>query len=93
MVWLYWKAICGTAILVAISSQTLGAELLVGVATADITPPQPAPLSGQFHLRISTGVETPLTANVVAIESRDGEERKASVGQKTPGRRRHTENG
>ena len=47
-------------------------ELLVGAASADITPTGPVALYGQFALRISNKVETPLTANVVALESRGG---------------------
>ena len=47
-------------------------ELHIGTATADITPVLPVALMGQFHLRIAQTVETPLTANVVALESRDG---------------------
>ena len=47
-------------------------ELLIGTATADITPTLPVALDGQFHLRIAKTIETPLTANVIALESRDG---------------------
>jgi len=46
-------------------------ELLVGTASTDITPAGPVALWGQFHLRISRAVETPLTASVIALESRD----------------------
>lgn len=49
------------------------ATLSIGVASADITPPGPVALRGQFHLRISQKVETPLTANVLAMESRAGD--------------------
>jgi hypothetical protein len=45
-------------------------ELLVGTTTVDITPIEPAAVSGQFHLRIAKEVETPVTANVIALESR-----------------------
>ena len=45
-------------------------ELLVGTATVDITPTGPVAVSGQFSLRIAKAVETPLTANVIALESR-----------------------
>ena len=48
----------------------LAAELLVGTAVADITPTGPIAVSGQFHLRIAKTVETPITANVIALESR-----------------------
>lgn len=67
--------LCGvaaTVVLLAGSGSVCAAELYVGAASADITPDKPAPLSGQFHLRISTGVESPLTANAVAIESHRG---------------------
>jgi hypothetical protein len=47
-------------------------ELHIGTATADITPKLPVALMGQFNLRIADTVETPLTANVIALESRDG---------------------
>ncbi len=48
------------------------AKLKIGTAVADITPALPVALSGQFYLRIAKTVETPLTANVIALESRDG---------------------
>ena len=69
----YLKTICFSTVLLAISSPILGAELFVGAASVDITPEKPAALAGQFHLRISTGVESRVTTNAVAIESRDGD--------------------
>jgi hypothetical protein len=47
----------------------LAAELLVGTAEVDITPKEPVAVSGQFHMRIAKNVETPITANVIALES------------------------
>jgi hypothetical protein len=47
------------------------AELLVGASSADITPPEPTALDGQFELRISQKVDTPLTANVLVLDSRE----------------------
>ena len=44
--------------------------LFVGWATADITPPKPVALVGQLNKRISTGVRDPLTATVLALETR-----------------------
>jgi hypothetical protein len=55
-------------------SEGSAAELLVGAASADITPEGPVAVSGQFHLRIARKIETPVTANVVALESRRGDE-------------------
>lgn len=75
------KAVCGRTwmLMVAIGmtvagpTYSLAAELRIGAATADITPVGPVALAGQFHLRISRAVETPLCASVLVLESRDGE--------------------
>lgn len=45
------------------------AEFRAGTAKKEITPPKSVPLWGQFHFRPSQGVETPLTVNVLALES------------------------
>ena len=55
------------------SANTVASELLVGAASADITPSRPVALDGQFELRVSRKVDTPITANVVVLESREGE--------------------
>lgn len=49
------------------------AELWVGAATVDITPEKPVALTGQRRVRIAKEAETPITATVLALESRDGE--------------------
>lgn len=46
-------------------------QLYVGTSTTDITPTLPVALSGQFHLRIAEKSETPLTANVLVLETRE----------------------
>ena len=56
------------------NSAATAAELHVGAATVDVTPEGPVAVSGQFHLRIARKVETPVTANVIALESRRGDE-------------------
>lgn len=48
-----------------------GAQLNVGAASIDITPPKAVALWGQFGLRLSTGHATPLTANIIAMRSGD----------------------
>ena len=48
------------------------AELHIGAATISITPDAPVPLSGQMRTRISQRVDSPVTASVLVIESRDG---------------------
>jgi len=47
----------------------LHAEFLVGTSSTDITPDGPVALTGQFHLRIASQADTPLTANVIVVES------------------------
>lgn len=47
-------------------------ELNIGTATVDITPTLPVAVMGQFNLRIANTIETPLTANVIAMESKRG---------------------
>jgi hypothetical protein len=57
-------------ILVCCAWELRAADLYIGTATADITPALPVAVTGQFHLRIAQTAETPLTANVVVVESR-----------------------
>ncbi len=49
-------------------------KLFVGGATVSITPDRPVALWGQMHTRISKGVESPVTATVLVLESRSGSE-------------------
>jgi len=49
-------------------------ELYIGTATADISPKLPVALLGQFELRIAHKATTPLTANILALESRKGDQ-------------------
>lgn len=46
-----------------------GGDFQVGVASVDMTPPKEVALWGQFHLRVSHTPETPLTANIVALQA------------------------
>ena len=59
--------------LLLLAAETMAGEFLVGAASADITPSEPVALDGQFELRISQKAATPITANVVALESRQGD--------------------
>jgi len=71
---MFWKSLIITGFLINILLPLQGglaAELLVGTAEADITAAGPVAVSGQFHLRIAKTVETPITANVIALESRE----------------------
>jgi hypothetical protein len=61
---------CGLLLLVA---NAPAAELLVGAGSADITPNEPVALDGQMGLRVSQKPTTPVTANVIVLESRQGE--------------------
>ncbi len=51
-------------------------DIYIGASTVDITPRLPVALMGQFHLRIANEIATPLSANVIVIESK---EQKAGV--------------
>ncbi len=59
----------------AMDAQTPPADsqLWIGTATADITPNTPAALTGFQTVRITSTIQSPLTANVLAIESRCGD--------------------
>jgi len=66
-------AACGLLI-VGLAAELFAAAparpILVGWATADITPPQPVNLVGQMSKRISQSVRDPLTATVLALETK-----------------------
>jgi len=80
---MFRKSLVMVGFLVAILMSSPGgfaAELMVGTAVIDITPKEPVALSGQFNLRIAKTVETPVTANVIALESRqDGLSRDVAI--------------
>jgi len=65
-------------VLASLTPPVIAAELHVGAARRNITPDGPIPLSGQMHTRISKAVESPVFAEAIALESRDGQ---ASVDQ------------
>jgi len=48
------------------------AQIHVGASEVSITPSRPVALEGSFRLRISQGVDSPITASVVVLESRGG---------------------
>jgi len=74
------KRILPAAVLLALWAGTARAELLVGTAGVSITPPLPVAVSGQFPLRVAKTVESPVTANAIALESRrNGEAGDAAV--------------
>ena len=49
------------------------APLLIGVATADITPGDNYPMSGYYHERLAEGTLDPLKAKAVVFRSPSGE--------------------
>ena len=64
-------------ILIAIGFLThpaLPQQLYVGVSTVDITPSQPVALDGQRHVRIAKEAATPITATVLAMESKQDQQ-------------------
>lgn len=57
----------------ALTATTLpAAELWIGGATTSITSDKPVPLDGHRNLRVSNKIESPVTATVLALESREG---------------------
>jgi len=51
-----------------------GANIYIGASSVDITPETPVALMGQFHLRIAEEINTPLSANIIALESQENGE-------------------
>ena len=45
------------------------ASLYVGWEQTDITPPEPVLIAGQFHARVSEGVDDPITTTAMAIDA------------------------
>ena len=58
------------AFVVGAASVAASAELWIGASQADITPERPVALTGGMTAPISKGVNSPVTANVLALESR-----------------------
>lgn len=50
-------------------------EIWIGTASISITPEQPVALTGQMRTRVAREVESPVIANVLAFESRQGEQK------------------
>ncbi|MGE0760371.1 MAG: hypothetical protein AB7F89_05390 [Pirellulaceae bacterium] len=60
------------ALFITLAADAHGGELRAGATTVNITPERPIALWGQLHTRISTGVESPVMASILALESREG---------------------
>ncbi|MDY0165771.1 MAG: hypothetical protein RBS80_04460 [Thermoguttaceae bacterium] len=56
------------------AAPAVAAELWIGTAMADITPDRPVPLTGNTTVRIGREVHSRLVANVLVLESRDGQQ-------------------
>lgn len=65
-------AICCAAGL-AMAGEPAAGQLHVGWATVDITPSAPVVLDGSGYKRVTSEVEDPVTATVLALETRDGD--------------------
>lgn len=60
------------ALILCCSLNSSASEIYIGKSEANISPALPVALMGQFNLRIAHTAATPLTANVVALETRQG---------------------
>ncbi len=69
--------LCLTAIILSFASMATPAELEIGVAVTDITPPTAYRMSGYFHERLSSGAHDPLRAKAMVF--RQGETQAALV--------------
>jgi hypothetical protein len=58
----------------AVGAEPVAGQLYVGWATVDITPSERVVLDGSGYKRVTNEVEDPVTATVLAIETRDGDE-------------------
>jgi len=56
----------------AIADEPAPGQLYAGWATVDITPSDPVVLDGSGYKRVTNEVEDPVTATVLALETRDG---------------------
>ncbi|NQT52042.1 hypothetical protein HQ576_08325, partial [bacterium] len=65
----------GVAVATLLASACSGwaAQIHVGSSETSITPDRPVALEGAFRLRISKGVDSPIMASVVVLESREGD--------------------
>ncbi len=66
----FWAACLAAVLSVASAS---AATLHVGASSVSITPDKPVAVCGQMHTRIAREVESPVQANALAMESRDGD--------------------
>ena len=70
----FWAIAAGLGLVLVDGLCAAETELLIGAASASITPEEPIALDGQFHARIAKKVDNPITATAVAIEARqDGQ--------------------
>ncbi len=67
-----YRVLITVSLIVSGSMELKADDLYIGKASIDITPKIPVALLGQFHLRLATSIETPLTANIIALESKSG---------------------
>ncbi|MBS3761935.1 MAG: hypothetical protein KGZ25_01405, partial [Planctomycetes bacterium] len=58
---------------------TVNSKFLIGWSSTDITPEEPIVLRGQFHARVSEGVNDPVTATVLALAPQDTDNANAAI--------------
>ena len=61
------------ALLLTATCSGRAAQVYVGSSETSITPDRPVALEGAFHLRLSQGIDSPIMASVVVVESREGD--------------------
>jgi neutral ceramidase len=62
------RRVAAVALSIPLAHSLAGAEMMMGVAVRDITPPVGYRMSGYFHERVSTGTHDPLSAKALVLE-------------------------
>lgn len=68
-----WRVVTATILSIFPLTSASAGALYAGAASVSITPDRPVALDGQMMTRISKDVLTPVTANALALETRDGD--------------------
>ncbi|MDF1842094.1 MAG: hypothetical protein P1U77_11720 [Rubripirellula sp.] len=60
-------------VIVALGTTSQAAQIYIGTSEISITRDRPVAIEGAFRLRVAQEVSSPVTANVIALESRDSD--------------------
>ena len=72
-----------TFFLLTITGMAATKKVYVGTSEVSITPKRPVALEGSFALRISDGIQSPIMASVIIVESRENQKVSNLLQQRT----------